>query len=184
MSSLQNVKICKMFQYVSGDGYIWIKRYIMRPGTFSQIYIQVVFAVRGRRSLIMPQWEDELFMYITGIIQRRGQKLIAINGVPDHIHLLIGLKPQCRLSDLIREVKKNSNLIINKKNLVENGNFQWQKGFGAFSYGKSQVDRVVRYIENQKEHHKTHSFKEEYTGLLDKFEVDFDQRFLFEWIDY
>ncbi|MCE3229405.1 MAG: tpn [Bacteroidetes bacterium] len=100
--------------------------------TYSQIYIQIVFAVRKRNSLIHPSWENELYKYITGIIQNKGQKLIAINGMPDHIHILIGMKPTCCLSDLVREIKKSSNEYV-KENGFTKTQFQWQEGFGAFS---------------------------------------------------
>jgi REP element-mobilizing transposase RayT len=136
----------------------------MASGTFSQIYIQIVFAVKGRENLILNSWEDELYKYITGIIQNKGQKLIAINGMPDHIHILIGMKPICCLSDLVREVKKASNSFINDKKFVK-GSFHWQEGYGAFSYSHSALDNVVAYIDNQKAHHKKKSFKEEYLEI-------------------
>ena len=148
--------------------------------TFSQIYIQVVFAVKGRQSLIQHSWEENLYKYITGIVQYKGQKMLAINGMPDHIHLLIGMKPNCSLSDLIREIKKSSNEFV-KENKFCNG-FNWQEGFGAFSYSHSQLDNVVKYVMNQKEHHKVKTFEEEYLELLQKFEVKFKEEYLFEWI--
>lgn len=151
------------------------------PGTFSQIYIQVVFAVKGRRSLILPSWEAELYKYIAGIIKNKGQKPLAINGMPDHLHLLIGLKPVCCLSDLVREIKKSSNGFINEKRLTHT-TFQWQEGFGAFSYSHSALDNVIRYIHNQKEHHQNKRFKEEYLELLEQFHVEYKQEYLFEWL--
>ena len=151
-------------------------------GTFSQIYIQVIFAVRNRNALIQPSWEDELYKYITGIVQKKGQKMIAINGVSNHIHLLIGMKPNCCLSDLIREVKKSSNIFI-KENRFTQYKFQWQEGFGAFSYNQSVLDNVVKYIHKQKERHKKKSFKEEYINFLEKFVIDFKNEYLFDWID-
>ncbi|TVR36514.1 MAG: IS200/IS605 family transposase, partial [Cryomorphaceae bacterium] len=117
------------------------------PGTFSQIYIQVVFAVKGRRSAIHPSWEEELYKYITGIVINKNQKLLAINGMPDHIHILISMRPSCCLSDLVREIKKASNDFINQKNPGRN-KFQWQEGYGAFSYSHSALDNVIRYIQN------------------------------------
>jgi putative transposase len=153
----------------------------MATGTFTQIYIQIVFAVKGRANLILQNWEDELYKYITGIIQNKGQKLIAINGTADHIHILIGMKPVCNLSDLVREVKKSSNNFINEKKFVL-GNFQWQEGYGAFSYSHSALDNVIAYIENQKEHHKKKTFKQEYIEFLEKFEIEYKDEFLFEWI--
>ncbi|SRR5690606_32951333 len=154
----------------------------MGSGTFSQIYIQVVFAVKGRNSLILPTWEDELYKYITGTIQNKNQKMLAINGVKDHIHFLIGMKPSCCLSDLVREVKKSSNKFINEKKFTKY-NFEWQEGFGAFSYSHSALDNVILYIQNQKEHHGKQSFKEEYILFLKKFKVEFKEEYLFKWIE-
>lgn len=152
------------------------------PGTFSQIYIQVVFAVKGRESLIRPSWEEELYKYISGIIRNKEQKILVINGMPDHIHFLIGMRPSCCLSDLIREIKKSSNEFINEKKYVA-GKFQWQEGYGAFSYSHSALDNVIAYVRNQKEHHKKQSFKEEYKEFLNKFQVEHKDEYLFEWIE-
>ena len=149
--------------------------------TFSQIYIQIVFAVHGRNSIIKEEWEEELYKYITGIVQNKGQKMLAINGSFDHIHIFIGMKPSCRLSDLVREVKKSSNVFINEKRFSRY-KFDWQEGYGSFSYSHSAIDNVVKYIMNQKEHHKKRTFKEEYINLLKKFEVDYKEEYLFEWI--
>lgn len=151
------------------------------PGTFTQIYIQVIFAVKGRESLIQPSWEEELYKYITGIVRNKGQKMLAINGVPDHIHFLIGMKPTCNLSDLVREIKKASNVFIKEKGFTR-FNFQWQEGFGAFSYSHSSLDQVIKYIMNQKEHHKQKTFREEYCEILKKFDIEFKDEYLFEWI--
>jgi putative transposase len=114
-------------------------------GTFSQIYIQVVFAVKNRNAIIHASWEDELYKYITGIVQNKGQKMLAINGMPDHIHFVIGMKPSCCLSDLVREVKKASNEFINQKKFTA-GKFQWQEGYGAFSYSHSSLDTIILYV--------------------------------------
>jgi len=151
-------------------------------GTFSQIYIQVVFAVKGRESLIQKEWEERLYQYITGIIRAKEQKLIAINGMPDHIHIFIGMKPSCCLSDLVREVKKSSNDFINE-NKLSKFKFSWQEGYGAFSYSHSQIDAVAKYILNQKEHHRKITFKEEYVDFLKKFEIEYDEKYLFNWMD-
>jgi putative transposase len=150
--------------------------------TYSQIYIQLVFAVKGRTSLIGVSWEEELYKYITGIITNKGQKLIAINGMPDHIHILIGMKPACCLSDLVREVKKASNVFVKEKGFIK-FKFEWQEGYGAFSYSHSALDNVIAYIQNQKEHHSKKSFKEEYIDFLKKFEVEYNEKYLFEWIE-
>lgn len=151
-------------------------------GTFSQIYIQLVFAVKGRESLIHKEWEERLYQYITGIIRAKEQKLIAINGMPDHIHIFIGIKSSCCLSDLVREIKKSSNEFI-QVNKLSKFKFSWQEGYGAFSYSHSQIDAVAKYILNQKEHHKKTSFKEEYIDFLKKFEIEHDEKYLFNWID-
>jgi putative transposase len=151
-------------------------------GTFSQIYIQVVFAVRGRESLIQPSWEEELYKYISGIVRNKEQKMLAINGMSDHIHFLIGMKPSCCLSDLVREIKKSSNEFINEKKFSRS-KFQWQEGYGAFSYGLSALDNVIGYINNQKEHHKKQTFREEYKDFLTKFQIEHKDEYLFEWID-
>lgn len=151
------------------------------PGTFSQIYIQIVFAVKGRQSLIHAPWEEELFKYITGIVQNKEQKMLAINGMPDHIHVLIGMKPNCCLSDLIREIKKSSNEFIKSRKFCNE--FSWQEGYGAFSFSHSQLNNVINYILNQKEHHKKKTFKEEYLQLLQKLELKFEEKYLFDWIE-
>jgi putative transposase len=150
--------------------------------TYSQIYIQVVFAVKGRQSLILPTWEVELYKYITGIVQNKEQKMLAINGMPDHTHFLIGMRPACCLSDLVREVKKSSNAFIQEKGFCPS-RFQWQEGFGAFSYSHSSLDNVIGYIMRQKEHHKKQAFKDEYLTFLKNFAVEYKDEYLFDWID-
>jgi REP element-mobilizing transposase RayT len=152
------------------------------PGTYSQIYIQVVFAVKGRNSLIHNSWEERLYQYITGIVQNKDQKMLAINGMPDHLHLFIGMKPSCCLSDLVREVKKSSNEFINENKFCKT-KFGWQEGFGAFSYGHSQIDTVCAYVLNQKVHHKKRTFKEEFLGFLKKFNVPYEEQYLFDWLE-
>ena len=151
-------------------------------GTFSQIYIQVVFAVQNREYMIQSSWEEELYKYISGIVRNKEQKMLAINGMPNHIHFFIGMKPSCCLSDLVREVKKSSNEFINEKKLSK-FKFNWQEGYGAFSYSHSQIDSVVKYIMNQKEHHKKYTFREEYLDFLKKFEIEFKDEYLFKWIE-
>lgn len=154
----------------------------MAAGTFCQIYIDIIFAVKGRQSLIGSSWEEELYKYITGIVQNKGQKMLVINGMPDHIHFLIGMKPSCCLSDLVREVKKSSNAFVKEKRFTK-FRFEWQEGFGAFSYSDSSLDDVIQYIQNQKEHHRKRTFREEYVGFLKKFKIDFKEEFLFQEID-
>jgi REP element-mobilizing transposase RayT len=151
-------------------------------GTFSQIYIQVVFAVKIRDSLISAEWEERLYQYITGIVREKEQKMLAINGIQNHIHFFIGMKPSCCLSDLVREVKKSSNDFI-KENKLTKFKFNWQEGYGAFSYSHSQIDNVIKYVMNQKEHHRKITFKEEYIDFLKKFEIEHDEKYLFEWVD-
>ncbi|MEZ7498501.1 IS200/IS605 family transposase [Flavobacterium sp. Arc3] len=147
--------------------------------TYTQIYLHIVFAVKGRDNLISKNWKDELYKYITGIVTNEGQKLIAINGMPDHIHILIGLKPDKSLSDMVRDVKANSSRFINDKKWI-NGKFEWQTGFGAFSYNHSQLTNVINYIQNQEEHHKKKTFKEEYIEFLKAFDVDYKNEYIFE----
>lgn len=149
--------------------------------TFSQIYIQTVFAVENRQSLITPNFQADLYKYITGIVRNQGQKLIAINGMPDHIHILIGLKPALALADLVRDIKSDSAEFINKQKLVR-GKFNWQEGYGAFSYGHSQLNTVVRYIRRQEQHHQKASFKREYLTLLRKFDIAFEEKYVFKFL--
>jgi len=151
-------------------------------GTFSQIYIQIVFAVKKRDSLINRHWEEELYKYISGIIRNKEQKMLAINGMPDHIHFLIGMKPSACLSDLVREIKKSSNEFINEMKFSKY-RFQWQEGYGAFSYSHSELDNIIKYINNQKEHHKVQSFREEYKEFLNKFQIEHKDEYLFEWME-
>jgi REP element-mobilizing transposase RayT len=150
--------------------------------SYSQIYIQVVFAVKGRENHIKSDWEERLYQYISGIIKNKGQKLLAINGMPDHIHIFIGMKPDCCLSALVREIKKASNEWVNENKLTSN-KFYWQEGFGAFSYSHSQIDVVAKYVLNQKNHHKRKTFKEEYLEFLERYEIEFNEKYLFEWIE-
>jgi len=149
--------------------------------TYSQIYIQIVFAVEGRQNLIDSIHNDELQKYITGIVTAQGQKLIAINNMPDHAHILIGQRPDSALSDLVGDIKSGSTNFVNRQRWVK-GRFNWQEGFGAFSYSRSQLDAVIRYVKNQQKHHQRHSFRDEYVKLLDKFEVPYDERYIFKGI--
>jgi len=148
--------------------------------TYTQIYIQVVFAVEWRQSLIDPDKKGEIHKYITGILRNKGQKLIEINSMPDHIHFLIGMQPDIALSDLVREVKKSSTKFIREQRLVR-GRFQWQEGFGAFSYSRSSLDSVIRYIRNQEIHHRKATFETEYLTMLRKFDVAFEEKYVFDF---
>ena len=152
------------------------------PGTFPQIYIQAVFAVKGRDNLLLKDWRNEVFKYMSGIIENKEQKSIIVNGVADHVHLFIGLKPSMALSNLMRDVKNNSANFINDQKWLK-GKFSWQEGFGAFSYSHSHIRKVYDYVFNQEEHHKKRTFREEYIGLLNKFQVPHEEGFLFDWIE-
>ena len=154
---------------------------VAMANTFSQIYIQAVFAVSSRQSLIKAEFKEELFKYVTGIVRNQGQKLISINGMPDHVHILIGLKPAIALADLVREIKADSSNFVNEKKFVH-GKFSWQEGYGAFSYGHSQLDTVIRYIRNQETHHQRSSFRSEYLSLLRKFDIAFEEKYVFKFI--
>ena len=148
--------------------------------TYTQIYIQVVFAVQDRQCIIRPEHKTELYKYITGIVRNRNQKLIAINGVADHIHLLIGLRPDIALSDLVRDIKSASSGFINDNDWVR-GKFHWQEGFGGFSYGHSQLNSIIQYIQDQDRHHENQSFKSEYLALLRKFDIAFKEEYVFDF---
>lgn len=151
-------------------------------GTYSQIYIQIVFAVQGRQNLLQKEWRQEVFKYMAGIIKNKGHKPIIVNGVEDHVHVFVGLKPAMTISDLVRDVKNNSSNFINDHNWIK-GRFNWQEGYGAFSYGHSQIGDVYSYILNQERHHAKQTFKDEYMEFLKKFEVEHDVKYLFEWVE-
>ncbi len=147
--------------------------------TCTQLYIQFSFAVQNRKNLIRPQWEQSLHKYITGIVQNKSYKMIAINGMPDHIHMFIGYRPAESFSELVKVVKGESSKWITEQGDV-NGRFSWQDGYGASSYSHSHIDRVYHYVINQKEHHQRKTFQEEYFELLNKFGVEYDERFIFK----
>jgi REP element-mobilizing transposase RayT len=149
---------------------------------FTKIYIQIVFAVKYRRASIHSSWENELYKYITGIVETRGHKLLAINGMPDHIHIFIGFKPAEPLSDLVREIKKASTGFVKRKGFCPH-KFQWQNGYGAFSYSQSHVERVYNYIHNQKQHHQKKSFKKEYLEFIESYEVEKGKKELFKFFN-
>jgi REP element-mobilizing transposase RayT len=147
--------------------------------TFTQIYIQFVFAVQDRISLIRPEWKDELCKYITGIVQSNKHKLIAINGMPNHLHVFVGYKPHQSIPDLLQDIKGNSSKWINERRFT-GSKFRWQAGYGAFSYSHSQIDRVVKYIMNQEAHHRKKTFREEYIELLQHFNVEYDEQYILQ----
>ena len=155
----------------------------MKPGVFSQLYIHLVFAVQGRQRLLNNQGhKNEVYQYISGIITNMKNKSIIVNGVSDHIHIFIGLNPAFSISQIVADIKRSSSLFINDKKWFA-GKFSWQEGYGAFSYSKSQIDSVYNYIQNQEAHHKKKSFRKEYIALLEKFGIEYDEKYLFRFND-
>jgi putative transposase len=148
--------------------------------TYTHIYIQIVFAVKGRENMVHPSFRNEVEKYITGIVEKRNNKMLAIYCMPDHTHILIRTRPTTILSDLVRDIKVNSTILINEKKWLRR-KFAWQNGFGAFSYSHKHVIRVIDYIRNQEKHHSKTKFKEEYFNLLHENEVDYKSEYLFEW---
>lgn len=148
------------------------------PNTYTQLHIHCVFAVKYRASLIQSEWEERLHKYITGIVQNNGHKLLAINSVPDHTHMFIGLNPKQSISEMMQLVKGDSSEFVNKHGLTKR-KFYWQEGYGAFSNSHSQIDAVVKYILKQKEHHHKKTFLEEYVGMLRDFGVDYNEKYIF-----
>jgi putative transposase len=147
--------------------------------TYTQIHIHAIFAVQNRQSLMHKDWRDELYSYITGILQNQGHKMLQINGVEDHVHMLFGMRPSQSLSELMKSVKQHSTVWINDKGLAK-GPFKWQAGYSAFSHSKSQIPDVISYIQNQEEHHRKKSFQEEYLDFFQRWDVEFDQRYIFK----
>jgi putative transposase len=152
------------------------------PNTYTQLYIQFVFAVKYRESLIEKKWKNELYKYITGVVQNNKSKMLSINGMQDHIHIFIGYKPSVPMPDLVKDIKVASSLWINEKKLAK-GKFNWQEGYGAFSYRLRDIDEICKYIQNQEIHHQKKTFRHEYTALLKDFAVDYDDKYLFEFFD-
>ena len=150
--------------------------------TYTQLYIHFVFAAKGRASLINNSVKEPIYKYISGIITNQKQKLYIINGMPDHIHILVSMKPNMCPSDLVREIKEHSTKFINEEKLIA-GKFQWQEGFGGFSVSPNQLDVVINYIKNQEEHHQKRTFKEEYLEMLKQYCIDYKDAYLFEWIE-
>ena len=149
--------------------------------TYTQIHIQAVFAVKYRIGIIQKEWKDELYKYITGIVQGNEHRLLSINGMPDHVHIFFGMRPTQSLSDLLQDIKTNSSKWINERGFV-NDRFEWQQGFGAFSYSKSLLPVLIKYIKNQETHHRKTSFKEEYIELLTTNEIEYKEEYLFDWV--
>lgn len=152
------------------------------PNTYTQIHLQLIFAVQNRMSLIDDAWAERLYQYITGIIQTNKHKMIIINGMPDHLHIVIGMRPTQSVSDLMQDIKANSSKWINDNKFVR-GKFQWQESYGAFSYNKSALPKLIEYVKNQKIHHQQKTFAQEYKEFLDLFEVEYDEKYIFKDIE-
>ena len=150
--------------------------------SFTQAYIHYIFAVKGRRNFLIPNHNDELQKYITGLAQHRNCKMLAINNMPDHFHMFLGQHPSYSMSKIMQEIKSVSSKFINEKNWYKS-KFRWQTGYGAFTYSHSQIDNVIKYIMNQQEHHKKRIFRDEYIEFLNKFEIEYDEKYLFEFYD-
>ncbi|MCL2416886.1 MAG: IS200/IS605 family transposase [Bacteroidales bacterium] len=150
--------------------------------TYTQIYIHYVFAVQNRIGLIQLHWRDELYKYMTGTITNKGHKLLQIGGMPDHVHVFVSMSPKQSPSELVADVKRSSSLWVNENRFVM-GKFSWQEGFGAFSYGKSQISNICNYIATQEQHHKKRTFQEEYLEFLKLFEIEYDERYIFKPIE-
>ncbi|MCC8358560.1 IS200/IS605 family transposase [Salinimicrobium sediminilitoris] len=147
--------------------------------TYTQIHVHFIFAVKFRQGLIQKEWKDRLYQYIIAIVKNNGHKMLIINGMPDHVHSLIGLRPEQSISDLMKDVKSNSSKWINEQNFIK-GKFPWQEGYGAFTYSKSQLPRLISYIENQKEYHTKKTFQEEYLKILEEQKVEYNPQYLFK----
>jgi REP element-mobilizing transposase RayT len=154
----------------------------MKPGTFTQLYVQLVFAIKNREALLTINIRQRVFEYIGGIITQMNHKSIIVNGIANHIHILFGVNPSISVSDTVHEIKRSSSLFINNEKLC-NCKFAWQEGYGAFTYSKSQLNDVYNYILNQDSHHKKRSFREEYIQFLNKYEIDFNEKYLFDFIE-
>ena len=154
----------------------------MKPGTFTQIYIQLVFSPKHRDRLLIEQYIPRIFEYLSGITTNLGHKSIIINGVSDHVHLFLGLNPKISVSETVKELKRSSSIFINDQRFFT-GKFEWQEGYGGFSYGRSQVENVYEYIKNQEKHHKKRTFREEYLEFLNRYEIEFEEQYLFEFFE-
>ena len=147
--------------------------------TYTQIHLQFIFAVQDRISLINTLWKDELCKYMSGIVHQNHHKLLIVNGMPDHIHMLVGLRPVQAVSDLMQDIKGSSSKWINEQKFTQ-GRFSWQEGYGAFSYSKSQLNAVINYIKNQEKHHQKKTFLQEYKEFLERFEVFYEDKYIFK----
>jgi len=154
----------------------------MKPGAFTQFYIQLVFSPKHRDRLLVEKIRPRIFEYLSGITTNLGHKSIIINGITDHVHLFIGLNPKISVSETVKELKRSSSIFINELKFFP-GKFEWQEGYGGFSYGRSQIEKVYDYIKNQEQHHLKQTFKEEYIKFLTKYEIQFEEQYLFEFFD-
>lgn len=154
----------------------------MKPGTFTQIYIQLVFSPMNRASLLQKSIRPRVFEYMSGTISNLGHKSIIVNGMADHVHVFIGLNPRYSISDTVKEIKRASSVFINEQRLIP-GRFQWQHGYGGFSYSRSHIETVYNYILNQEQHHQKKTFKEEYLDFLKKYDIEFEDQYLFQFFE-
>lgn len=154
----------------------------MKPGAYTQLYVQLVFAVSKRINLLSKNHRQKIFEYVGGILKNLGHKPIIVNGVSDHIHILLGLNPKISISDTVHDLKRGSSLFINQYQLVR-GRFSWQEGYGGFTYSRSQIENVFSYIQNQESHHSNKTFSEEYVKMLEEHEINYDSKYLFEFFD-
>jgi REP element-mobilizing transposase RayT len=154
----------------------------MKPGTYTQLFVQLIFAVKNRDAVLHKKYRQGIFKYMGGILTNLKHKPIIINGTNNHVHILFGLNPDISISKTVHDIKRNSSLFINDNRMCM-GKFQWQEGYGAFTYSRSQLDKVYNYIQNQEEHHSNKTFREEYVQFLEKFEVEYDNRFLFNFFE-
>ena len=154
----------------------------MKPGSFTQFYIQLVFSPKHRERLLFEYIRPRIFEYLSGITTNLGHKSIIINGVDDHVHIFMGLNPKISVSDTVKELKRSSSTLINEKKLLP-GKFEWQEGYGGFSYSHSQIENVYNYIKNQEIHHQKRTFRDEYSEFLNKSEIKFEDQYLFEFFN-
>jgi putative transposase len=154
----------------------------MKPAVYSQVYVHLIFSPRGRDAFIGEEIQEQVFSYISKTITNKKHKSLYVNGMLNHIHILVGLNPSVSISDLVRDIKRSSSLFINERKLVPK-KFQWQEGYGVFSYSRSHLPIISNFIENQKTHHQKRTFKEEYLEFLEKYEIPYEEQFLFQFYE-
>jgi REP element-mobilizing transposase RayT len=154
----------------------------MKPGTYTQNYVHIIFAVKNREAALNKNIRPAVFSYMSGIITALKHKSIIVNGMQDHVHVFLGLNPSVSISDTVHDLKRNTSLFINRENLCR-GKFAWQEGYASFTYSRSQMERVYNYIKNQEKHHSKTAFKSEYKKFLDNYAIPYDERFLFDFWD-